>query len=67
MTDQAPTHDELVKALTLQEDAEEAHADCQECGGEEIPELCPECFPLFDEARIARHLLLARAQGQKQP
>ena len=49
-----------VKALELQEAAEEAHANCDECGGEEVPELCPVCFPLYDDARIARRLILAR-------
>jgi hypothetical protein len=51
--------DALVKALQLQEDAEEAHANCGECNGEDVPELCPICFPLFDDARIARRGILA--------
>jgi hypothetical protein len=46
-------------ALELQEAAEEAHANCTECDGEEVPELCPVCFPLFDDARIARRSVLA--------
>lgn len=52
-------HDALVKALQLQEAAEEAHANCQECDGQEVPELCPVCFPLFDDARIARRGILS--------
>lgn len=46
------------KALELQETAEEAHANCEECDGEEVPELCPKCFPLYDEARLARRSAL---------
>lgn len=57
-------HDALVKALALQEAAEEAHANCDECGGEEVPELCPTCFPLFDDARVARRGILASV-GEK--
>lgn len=50
---------DLVKALKLQEAADEARLNCEECGGEESPELCPVCFPLYDDARIARRLILA--------
>lgn len=60
-------HDALVKALALQEAAEEAHANCDECGGEEVPELCPKCFPLFDDARIARRGILASVGGSPKP
>jgi hypothetical protein len=55
--------DALVKALQLQEAAEEAHANCDECNGEDVPELCPICFPLFDDARIARRGILAAVSG----
>jgi hypothetical protein len=55
------TDDAALKALQLQETAEEAHVNCDECRGEEAPELCPKCFPLFDEARIARRLAIAKA------
>src|SRR5690349_18308939 len=41
----------LLRAAVLLEKAEEAHANCLECEGEGIPELCPQCFPLFDDAR----------------
>ena len=47
-------NDALVKALELQEAAEVAHANCDECSGEEIPELCPKCFPLYDAARVVQ-------------
>lgn len=50
----------LLKALQLQEKADEFHANCEECGGEDVPELCPVCFPLYDDARIARRGILAR-------
>lgn len=53
---------ELVNALDLQEKADEFHANCEECGGEEVPELCPVCFPLFDDARIARRAALAKVK-----
>ncbi len=50
---------DAIRALQLQEAAEEAHANCSECNGEEIPELCQKCFPLYDEARLARRFALA--------
>lgn len=49
----------LINALKMQEAAEEAHANCGECNGEDVPDLCPVCFPLFDDARIARRSVLA--------
>ena len=55
--------DDLVKALQLQEDAELAHANCEECEGEDIPECCPKCFPLFDDARVARRTILAKVKS----
>lgn len=51
---------DLLEAAQLLEKAEEAHANCDECEGEEIPELCPKCFPLFDDARIKRRLAIAK-------
>ena len=50
-------------ALGLQESAEENHANCTECDGEEVPELCPKCFPLYDDARLARRRCLALTRG----
>jgi hypothetical protein len=58
---------ELRWALEIQEKAEEAHANCTECDGEEVPELCPVCFPLFDDARIARRSVLAAVGGSREP
>lgn len=52
-------HYALVSALKLQEAAEQAHLSCEQCEGEEIPELCSTCFPLYDDARIARRSILA--------
>jgi hypothetical protein len=54
---------ELRWALEIQEKAEEAHANCTECDGEEVPELCPKCFPLYDDARLARRRCLALPQA----
>jgi hypothetical protein len=47
VTDNVSTITSALRALELQEAAEEAHANCQECDGEEIPELCPTCFPIY--------------------
>jgi hypothetical protein len=55
---------DLLEAATLLEKAEEAHANCDECGGEEVPELCPKCFPLFDDARLKRRAAIAKAEGR---
>lgn len=54
---------DLLAASKLQEAAEAAHLDCSECEGEEIPELCPKCFPLYDDARMARRRAIAKASG----
>jgi hypothetical protein len=51
----------LLRAALLLEAAEEVHANCPECDGEGVPELCPACFPLFDDARIARRAALEKA------
>lgn len=59
------SHDALVRAAELQEAAELFHANCEECDGEEVPELCEKCFPLYDDARIARRGALALV-GQKE-
>lgn len=56
---------ELLAAATMLERAETAHANCSECEGEEIPELCPKCFPKFDNARLARRAAIAKARGRK--
>lgn len=56
---------DLVEAAALQEDAEDANANCPECEGDGIPELCPRCFPLFDAARVKRRAALAKARGDK--
>lgn len=53
--------DALLAAAVALEKAEEDHANCQECDGEGVPELCEECFPLFDDARILRRLAIAKA------
>ena len=54
---------ELYEAALSLEVAEIAHANCSECDGEIVPELCPKCFPLFDNARVARRLAVAKAKG----
>lgn len=54
---------DLFKAAELQEAAESIHANCTDCDGEGVAELCPTCFPHFDEARLARRAALAKAKG----
>lgn len=56
---------DLVEAAALQEDAEDANANCPECEGDGIPELCPRCFPLFDAARVKRRAALLKARGER--
>ena len=55
----------LFEAAQMLEDAETAWANCEECLGEDMPELCPVCFPAHDAARIKRReaLALARVVG----
>lgn len=55
---------ELFEAARLLEEAELEWANCEECGGEGIPELCGACFPKFDDARCLRRVALAKATGQ---
>ena len=57
--------DALVQALALQEVAENAHMNCDECDPEDAPETCGKCFPLYDDARIARRTVLALVAGPK--
>lgn len=55
-----PDINDLLQACLLQEAAEDFNAnDCDECGGEGVPELCPKCVPLFDDARVARRNAIA--------
>lgn len=55
---------ELFEAARLLEEAELEWANCEECGGEGVPELCGAGFPKFDEARRLRRIALAKALGQ---
>lgn len=52
---------DLYAAAKALEEAENAHANCLECDGEGVPELCGRCFPLFDDARLLRLAALAKA------
>jgi len=52
---------ELLDAAQKLEAAETFNANCDECEGEGVPELCEKCFPLFDDARIARRLAISKA------
>lgn len=53
---------DLMQAAVLLETAEDFNAnDCDECGGDGVPELCPKCFPLFDDARVTRRAAIAKA------
>jgi hypothetical protein len=58
-------HEALMLALRAAEMLENAeafyHNDCDECEGEDMPELCPVCFPLFDDARLTRRAALEAA------
>ena len=55
---------ELAEAAALQEAAEDFHANCPECEGDIVGELCGVCFPLFDNARLKRRAALAKARGE---
>lgn len=63
----AAATDLLEAALALEAAEDRYHNDCEECGGEGVPEECPECFPLFDDARVMRRLAIAKALGQELP
>lgn len=55
---------ELAEAAMLQEAADLAHANCDECDGDGVPECCEKCFPLFDEARLKRRAAIAKATNR---
>ena len=57
----------LLAACEALEAAEDANANCTECEGLGVPELCPACFPLFDDARLKRRAAIARAEGVTEP
>jgi hypothetical protein len=54
-------YSDLLIAAQLQEAAETQHANCEECEGRGVPELCHVCFPFFDDARVKRRLAIAKA------
>jgi hypothetical protein len=59
-------HEALMMALEaarLLEAAELFHANCEECGGDAEMELCGECFPLADAARLKRREALKKARA----
>lgn len=56
---------DLAEAAALQEAAEEAKSNCEECYPEDAPESCPSCFPLFDAARQKRRAALAKARSEE--
>lgn len=55
---------DLLEAAEALERAEDFNAnDCDECEGDgTAPELCPKCFPLFDDARVKRRAAIAKAK-----
>jgi len=55
---------DLAEAAMLLEAAEDANANCEDCEGEGVPELCGTCFPLFDDARLKRRAAVAKARGE---
>jgi hypothetical protein len=57
---------EMFAALIAIEDAETFNANCEECEGHGIPELCPACFLLFDDARLKRRAALAKAIAERE-
>lgn len=60
--------DDLLAAAKRQEQAEAFHLSCAECEGNEIPELCEACFPLYDDARVMRRAAVCRAEeAQSRP
>jgi hypothetical protein len=54
---------ELLAAAKKLEEAEDFNANCDECEGEGVPELCEKCFPLFDDARVMRRIAIAKAEA----
>jgi hypothetical protein len=57
---------DLLEACKMLEVAEEAWANCEDCGGEGMPEACGTCFPAHDDARIKRRIAIAKA-GSREP
>lgn len=55
---------DLLAAARKLEEAEAFHLDCEECEGEELPEICGHCFPLYDDARVMRRNAIAKAEGK---
>ncbi len=49
---------DAIKVLEAQEAAELAWANCPDCEGSVMPELCGTCFPAHDDARLERRALL---------
>jgi hypothetical protein len=56
---------DLLEACKMLEVAEEAWANCEDCGGEGMPEACGTCFPAHDDARIKRRIAIAKAESRE--
>lgn len=56
---------ELLAACKAQERVDNHIAECEDCSDGAFPELCPEGFPLADEARLLRRAAIAKAEGKE--
>ena len=54
---------EMYEALKAYEELDDKHANCEECEGEIQPELCAECFPYADSARLRMRAALLKAEA----
>lgn len=57
---------EMYEALKAYSELDDKHANCEECDGELQPELCAECFPYADAARLKMRAALAKAVQEDQ-
>jgi hypothetical protein len=55
---------EMLAALEAQSLVDEHILDCEDCCDGAMPELCPEGFPLADDARTLRQQAIAKARGE---
>ena len=54
---------EMYEALKAYEELDDKHANCEECDGEIQPELCAECFPYADAARLRMRAAIAKVEA----
>jgi hypothetical protein len=58
------SYPDMLAALEAYEKVDEHVANCEDCCDGAHPEMCEECFPLADDARLLMRAVLAKVRGE---